>query len=66
MMSEDEWLDFATRHWKMIDNILQYNETIWHIGGEKRKFHEKYHGETFCPNVMMQIEGRRQISRICG
>jgi hypothetical protein len=28
--------------------------------GEKIKFQEKYHGETFCANVVMQIEGHRQ------
>jgi hypothetical protein len=44
----------------MIDNVLLYNETIWHVGREKIKFQEKYHSKTFCANVVMQIEGHRQ------
>jgi hypothetical protein len=59
-MLEDEWLEFVKRHWTTIDNVLQYNERIWHVGGEKIKFLEKYHCETFCDKVVTQIEGRRQ------
>jgi hypothetical protein len=35
MLLEDEWLVFVTQNWKTIDNILSYNERVWHTGGEK-------------------------------
>jgi hypothetical protein len=36
MLLEDEWLVFVTQNWKTIDNILSYNERVWHTGGEKK------------------------------
>jgi hypothetical protein len=37
MLLEDEWLVFVTQNWKTINDILSYNERVWHTGGEKKK-----------------------------
>jgi hypothetical protein len=60
MLLEDEWLVFVTQNWKTIDNILSYNERVWHTGGEKKIFDEENRGKPYYVRNVQQMEGRRQ------
>jgi hypothetical protein len=60
MLLEDEWLVFVTQNWKTINDILSYNERVWHTGGEKKKFDEECQGKSCYMKNIQQMERRRQ------